>query len=219
MINNSPFSDLMKRVQRGEPEAVSELVQRYEPDVRLLVRTMLTDSQLRAQFDSADITQSVLRRFCLQSNDGRFQVDSPEQLVALLKKIAYHRFLDLVRYSEAQVRDIRRTEGRDDALMTYFFDGAGPSTIAAWRDEFQQIRRRMTDDEFELARSWVSGRSWVELGGEDRKEQDRLRHKLENCFKRIARQLTQMRDEVVTEEFLKAVFQWSIEQTAWEANF
>ena len=55
----------------GEEQAATELVQRYEPELRRFVRFRLTNGRLRRHVDSVDICQSVLGRFFVGLFAGR----------------------------------------------------------------------------------------------------------------------------------------------------
>jgi hypothetical protein len=65
--SDSEYLDFIKRVRGGDERAAEELVRRYEPEIRLEVRTWLRmrDARLRRVFDSMDICQSrpTCRRF------------------------------------------------------------------------------------------------------------------------------------------------------------
>ncbi len=141
---------------------------------------------------------------------GELTVESPVQLVALLNKMAFNRFLDQVRYETALERDIHRGTDRDpDAVVP---EQPGVSTVVGWRDEFAEIHRRLTDSERDLAQRWACGESWVEIAGPQRADQDRARHKLDQAFDRVARQLSKLRKEEITARYLEAVYRWVLEQ-------
>ena len=57
------FADFLRRVCAGDEAAATELVQRYEPALRLEVQLRLTDPKLRRLLDPADPCQSVLKSF------------------------------------------------------------------------------------------------------------------------------------------------------------
>ena len=63
MADETPFPDLITRVRGGDSAAAAELVRRYEPAIRRVVRLRLTDQRLRRAFDSMDVCQSVLGSF------------------------------------------------------------------------------------------------------------------------------------------------------------
>ncbi len=205
------FSDLLIKVRAGDAAALSDLVRHYEPEVRLAVRALLGGGGLRRHFDSLDVVQAVLVKFCTHAAAGRFDLQSPAQLLALLNRMAYNSFLDRVRHEGAQERDYRRAEA-GDVLEGVRVASPGPGSIAGWRDEHREIRRRLTDAERLLAARWARGESWVEVGGPGRAEQDRARHRFEAAFERVAGQLTRLRGEEVRPDYLKAVYRWVEEQ-------
>src|SRR5882672_7102445 len=88
MCDESVFADLLKRVRGGDSDAASELVRIYESAIRVAVRTRLSDPELRRQFDSMDVCQSVLASFFLRAAAGQYDLHDPEQLVALLTQMA-----------------------------------------------------------------------------------------------------------------------------------
>ncbi len=65
MLSDEAFHELMVRVQAGDPDAAAELIQKFEPEIRLEVRVRLRvqDARMRRLLDSLDITQSVLASF------------------------------------------------------------------------------------------------------------------------------------------------------------
>lgn len=212
MKTKDTFVNLLQRLRNREDAAVEELVSAYETEIRLSVRGLLNESHLRRRFDSLDIVQSVMLRFCLSLAAGEFQIETPAQLVGLLNKMAFNRFLDQVKHETAQERDCRRASSDVGLLEAVACDQPGPSTVVGWRDEFAEIHRRLTDAERDLARRWAHGETWAEIAGPDRAEQDRLRHKLDTAFIRVARQLAAVRQGEVTAQYLEAVYRWVLEQ-------
>jgi hypothetical protein len=59
---DSGFSDFIRRVRRGDERAAEELVERYGPAIRRVVRVRLRDPRLQRLMDSGDICQSVFDR-------------------------------------------------------------------------------------------------------------------------------------------------------------
>ena len=60
MSDETPFQELIERVRGGDGDAATELVRRYEPAIRRVIRLRLTDARLRRAFDSMDVCQSLL---------------------------------------------------------------------------------------------------------------------------------------------------------------
>ena len=82
------FADLIARVHEGDETAARLLVEQYEPIIRREVRLSLIDPRLSRLFDSIDVSQSVFASFFFRHARGQLEVDCPEQLVALLLKMA-----------------------------------------------------------------------------------------------------------------------------------
>src|ERR1043165_385089 len=99
------FDELLQRVRLGEPNAAYELVRRYESAVRVAIRTGWSDPALRRQFDSMDISQSVLASFFLRAAAGQYDLNEPGQLVALLTKMAHNKLAMHARGHYRQRRD------------------------------------------------------------------------------------------------------------------
>ena len=91
---SNDFHELMRKVRDGDRTAMSQLVERYEPDIRIIARARLGKS-LRPYMDSVDIVQSVHRSLLVGLRDDRFEFASPEKLIALAatmvrRKVARH---------------------------------------------------------------------------------------------------------------------------------
>ena len=58
MDRESDFTDLMARAGSGDPEAIRDFLDRFEQEVRVMVRARLP-RKLRPRFDSGDFVQEV----------------------------------------------------------------------------------------------------------------------------------------------------------------
>jgi RNA polymerase sigma-70 factor (ECF subfamily) len=67
MSETPAFADFLRRIRAGDARAAAELVQQYEPAIRLAVRTRLTDPALERRLDSVDVCQSVWAGFLLRA--------------------------------------------------------------------------------------------------------------------------------------------------------
>src|SRR5437867_5093684 len=102
--------DLLRRLRTGDGAAASELVRRYEPEIRRAIRVKLTDPRLRRVLDSVDVCQSVLGNFFVRAAAGQFELDNPRQLLGLLVTMARNKILDHARRQQAGRRDQRRVD-------------------------------------------------------------------------------------------------------------
>src|SRR5262249_61913437 len=102
------FVELGRRVRTGDPVAAAELVRRYEPAIRRVVRVRLGGGRVAALFDSMDVCQSVLGSFFLRAAAGQYTLDTPEDLLRLLTAMARNKLAFQVRKQRAQKRDCNR---------------------------------------------------------------------------------------------------------------
>ena len=189
MAEESTFVELIARVRAGDETAARELVERYEPHIRRVVRARLTDHRLRRQMDSLDICQSVLGDFFVRAALGQFDLSRPEQLVKLLATIARNRVIEKARKQHAAVRDIRRLESGD--LRDLQIDGGQetPCQLAAARELLQKFQERLTDEEKQIAEARARHRGWAEIGVEMGIAPDTLRMRWARTVDRLAQEL------------------------------
>src|SRR5947199_10809469 len=121
------FPDLIRKVQAGDQDAAAELVRRYEPTVRRVVRFRLTDARLGAAFDSMDICQSVLASFFVRTAAGQFDLGRPEDLVKLLATMARNKLASQARRERAGRRDRRRVTAAGSHAERLVAPGPSPS--------------------------------------------------------------------------------------------
>lgn len=191
MLSIAAFDELMGRVQAGDPDAAAELVQHYEPDIRLEVRVRLRiqDGRVRRMLDTMDITQSVLASFFAGVAVGRYAPQHPQQLLALLVTMARNKLLTQVRNQRRQRRDARRGESFDPAVHDVADGGESPSQIVAGRELLGEFRKRLSVEERQLADRRGTGQPWTAIATELGGTAEGRRKQLERAFARILREL------------------------------
>jgi RNA polymerase sigma factor (sigma-70 family) len=188
MPEPTPFQELIGRVRAGEQDAAAELVRRYEPAIRRVVRLRLADARLRRAFDSMDVCQSVLASFFVRAALGQYDLGGPDQLLKLLGQMARHKVIDQARRQRAARRDVARVEGGD--LAGEAADAApSPSAQVAGRELLEKVRTRLSPEELELADLRADGREWADIGAERGESPEALRKRLARGLDRVARQL------------------------------
>lgn len=162
------FEQLIGRVRAGDPDAAVILVKDYESAVRVAVRARLFDPELRRQFDSTDICQSVLGSFFVRVAAGQFDLQRPSQLVALLTKMARNKIAGQARYHRQKRRDIRRKESQDGTI-TQLTSGPDPAQQAQAKELLERMWQSMDLELREIASRRLDGQSWeqvaMEIGG------------------------------------------------------
>ncbi len=184
------FADLVRRVRAGDDQAATELVRRYEPEIRLEVRVWLRlhHPALRRTFDSMDICQSVLASFFVHAASGAYDLGRPEQLRALLVQMARYKLLKQVKYQQRQRRDVRRAQA-DAAELDVAADAETPSQLAAGRELLAEFQRRLTDEERRLAELRSAGHDWVAVAAALGGSPEGRRKQLARAVERVSLEL------------------------------
>jgi RNA polymerase sigma factor (sigma-70 family) len=189
--SSDAFTALLRRAQAGEPDAATELIREYEPDIRLEVRVRLRvqDGRVRRVLDSMDIAQSVLASFFAGVTAGRFVPENPQQLLGLLVTMTRNKLLTHVRHQRQQRRDVRRVQGLDAAVHDVATEGETPSEIVAGKELLGEFRKRLSDEERQLAERRSQDQSWTEIAAALGGTPEGRRKQLERAFARVAREL------------------------------
>jgi len=178
------FRTLLRRVRSGDPQAAADLVRQFEPAVRRAVRLRLTDprcSRLHRVLDSVDICQSVLGNFFVRAALGQFDLETPDDLIALLVTMAYHKIVDKVRQPSNRVAELDGPLSRD----TIVDRGEAPDEIAAGRELLQEFLRRLSEDERRLADLRSSGLDWKAIAGRVGGTSEGVRKQLDRAIRRV----------------------------------
>ncbi len=173
------FALLMARVRAGDQDAATELVRRYEPEVRRVVHLQLSDSRLRRALDTMDVCQSVLANFFARAAAGQFDLSGPEQLVKLLVTMARNKLRDRVRRERRARRDERRlVAGDEGALEALPGHEPTPSRVVGGQELLEAVRHRLSGEERYLAEQRALGRDWADLAAERGSTPEALRKRL-----------------------------------------
>jgi RNA polymerase sigma factor (sigma-70 family) len=190
-VLDADFTDFIRRIRLGDRSAAEMLIRRYEPEIRLEIRTWLRlrDPRLRRVFDSMDICQSVLASFFVRAAVGEFELDEPSQLIRLLVGMARNRLAEQVRYHQRQRRDVRRTGANAPEAEGVASTDESPSQWLSRRELLQKFREKLSDDERRVADLRAQGMDWaavaVEMGGTP----DGRRKQLSRAVDRVGREL------------------------------
>ena len=189
MSEDQSFHELLRRVRTGDEDAAAQVVRKYEPALRRLIRMRLTDPRLTRLLDSVDVCQSVLANFFVRMAAGQFDLNTPDQLLKLLSVMARNRLLDHVARETAERRDQRRRMDGDEALEGVAAPQPSPSQVVAARDLLDRVRASMSDDERFLADQRALGREWADIAEETGGSPEALRKRLARAVDRAAREL------------------------------
>jgi RNA polymerase sigma-70 factor (ECF subfamily) len=197
-LTQEAYAEFIARVRAGDEQAAAELVRRYEPEIRLEVRTWLRfrDPRLRRVFDSLDICQSVLASFFVRAAVGEYDLDQPHQLLHLLVGMARNKLKGQVKHHQRQRRDVRRVRGDElgEAGQTVAAEDS-PSQLASGRELLGEFRKRLSEEECRLADLRAQGRDWMAIAAELGGTPEGRRKQLQRAIERVERELGLTGDE------------------------
>ena len=153
------FAELVSRARSGDTDAVRRLVELYEPVIRRQVRFSLLENKLRRVLEEADVCQSVMGRFFAGLEQRRFELDGPEQLNGLLKRLVRNKITDQARYWKAGRRDYLRNIipiDPDDPVQPISPDPT-PSRVVADADFLARFEGRLSDERADDLRPPAAG--------------------------------------------------------------
>jgi RNA polymerase sigma-70 factor (ECF subfamily) len=185
MDEESDFKELIRRVRAGDSDAAADLVRRYEPAIRRAARVRLLDRRLRRVFDSMDICQSVLASFFVRMALGQYDVDKPAQLLRLLVSMSQKKLVDRARHQGAARRDYRRSPATAADVSQIAVMQSSPSQVVVAKELLEEFRKRLTDEERELADARALGKDWEQIAQERGVSAEALRKKLTRAVKRV----------------------------------
>lgn len=189
MSTANTFADLIARVRAGDEQAATDLVRQYEPLVRREIRLHLEDRRLSRLFDSLDVCQEVMASFFVRAAAGQYDLDEPSQVLRLLVTMARNKLASAARRERQQRRDIRRNAGGQDALNELAAAGPTPSQLVAGRELLIEMRRRLTEDERQLADLRSQGMGWPDIAGQLGGTPQARRVQLNRAMDRVLREL------------------------------
>jgi RNA polymerase sigma-70 factor (ECF subfamily) len=188
MTDAATFTELVRRVRTGDADAAAELVRRYEPAIRRVVRVRLS-GRTAALFDSMDVCQSVFGSFFLRAASGQYRLESPDDLLKLLATMARHKLAYQVRRQKTQKRDIAREAPTGIPTDQLAGNDPTPSCHAAHRELLGELEKRLTAEERQLVELRNHGHEWEEIAERLSGSAEALRKKHARALNRVAREL------------------------------
>jgi RNA polymerase sigma-70 factor (ECF subfamily) len=183
----SDFAEFIRRIREGDERAATELVRLYEPLIRREVRLHIRDRRLRRLFESQDVCQSVLGSFFAGTALGRYDFETPGQLVKLLAAMTRNKVAAAARGQHRQRRDNRRTTDLADGGEQIADQGPSPSETVGGEELIRQLRAELTDDERVVAELRRQGLAWDDIAARLGGTAGARRVQLARAIKRISR--------------------------------
>ena len=191
------FDQLLSKAKSGDEVAISELVTRYETEVRIVARARL-GTALRPHLDSMDLVQSVHKSLLLGLRANRYDISSPEKLVALATTIVRRKVARKWRKIKRQQRlSGVKGENKDlpDLLATISSPDTDPAAQVAMRQATEHVLKDLSDIERQVLELRMEGFTTAEVARQLGLDADVLRVKLSRLRRRL-------RDRGLMSEFL-----------------
>ena len=162
MRRGPPFTELIERVESGDEQAASQLVEEFEPTIRRELRFRLRDSRARFELDSMDISQSVLSNFFVRVATRQYDLKEHGDLVKLLVTMTRNKIAEKLRSQHRQRRDSRRTVSGVEN-MPLASSAPTASRLLAGKELLQLVRQNLSGEDRRLVDLRCQGLSWEEI--------------------------------------------------------
>lgn len=187
MTEAPEFELLLAAARTGDEVAIQRLIQQYEPELRIVAKNRL-GAALRPHLDTIDLVQSVHRSLMIGLRGARFDISSPEKLIALAVTIVQRKAAKQWRHLKRQQRLSGHDESQDDLVETILAlrsdrtdvasEVASRDLLAQWLENVDAIERRLIELRLE-------GYSTAEIAKSLELDPDVLRVKLSRLRKRL----------------------------------
>lgn len=152
---------LARRLQAGDPTALSEIWNQLGPDLRRRARTRLRQYGIAGSAESMDICNSVLLDFLRR---GKLELKEPLDLVRYIRAAVDNQVRDVMRRLASQKRDIRRNEKRPVDEMDVQDNLSSPSFCMIRSEILQRVSAELGDLGPSIVEMYLNQSTWVEVG-------------------------------------------------------
>ncbi len=184
---HTDFEPLLQRARDGDDVAMQQLVDQYEPEVRLVARLQL-GAAMRPHMDSIDLVQSVHRMLITGLREGKHDISTPENLVALAVTMVRRKVVDHWRHLKRQQRLSRGgtcKESTADLLLTLHGGGDDQQQRVELEESVERLMGELNELERQLIELRLLGYSTAEASRELDLDPDVARVRLSRLRSRI----------------------------------
>jgi RNA polymerase sigma factor (sigma-70 family) len=162
MNEENDFRVLMCRVRGGSPDAICELICKYEGYIRRAVRRAM-DPKLRSKFDSMDFVQLAWKSFFRVPRHAH-RIETGRDFIAYVAKIARNKVLMEDRHRRTQKHNIRRevplSMGSEDAVARE----PQPMDTAIALERLEHLLKSQTPLHRKIIELRLQGDTFTEIG-------------------------------------------------------
>ncbi|MFO0949943.1 MAG: sigma-70 family RNA polymerase sigma factor [Isosphaeraceae bacterium] len=168
-MDDIDLAELISRARGGDAAAFSDIVRRFEPELRVVVRARLP-RDLRPRFDSLDILQSLWKSVLRKDGAELPRFENSRHLVGFLAGVARNKIYEQHRRrTQTQKYDLSREEqlvvrrGGRDQLREVPSPDPSPSETVQERDRLSQLLRGRSILERQVVNLRRSGLTYEEI--------------------------------------------------------
>ncbi len=184
-LATTDFTELLARARQGDSAAAGEIVRQYEPEVRILARVLLGPA-LRPVLDSVDLVQSVHRTLLVGLRGDKYEVSTPDRLLALALTVVRRKVARAWRKAKRQVRPASTDPNELAALLASLgADSMDPARTAQLNDAVRTVLGKLGESERRLIELRLLGHSTAEAARELGEDPDVLRVKLSRTRQKL----------------------------------
>jgi RNA polymerase sigma-70 factor, ECF subfamily len=158
---------LMQRFRDGDQDAAAQLFERYVGKLVSLAQRNLS-AQLGRRIDAEDVVQSAFRSFFRGTRDGRFQLESGQDLWRLLAVMTVTKLKKQVEFHTAAKRDFQmeRSPSSDDPHPAHNrkIDDPSPADSLALVEQVERISAQLGRDQQRIFAMRLEGHQVEEIG-------------------------------------------------------
>jgi RNA polymerase sigma factor (sigma-70 family) len=152
------FAALMRDAAAGDVQAQTQICEQYAPKVQIVARVLLGPA-LRPHFDSMDMVQSVHRSLLIGLREGKFDISSPQKLIALATTIVRRKVARKWRTSRRQVRFDSNDSSQSLAvtLSSLSSGDSDPAKTAEFTDQMETLCKNLSEVEQQMLQLRLQG--------------------------------------------------------------
>jgi RNA polymerase sigma factor (sigma-70 family) len=167
--DDSEFIDLVRRARSGEPEAIHDFLERFEREVRVMVRAQLP-RKLRPRFDSGDFVQAVWQSFFTDPTSAAREFENIAHLRGFLDAVVrnkvqeqHRRLTRTAKHNLAREERLYINRGSREVLREVASPDPSPSETMQARDRLEQLVAGFGPLEIEVLTLRRQGLTQVEI--------------------------------------------------------
>ncbi len=190
MPPNDSFSALLAQLRSGDDGVAERIFHRFAAQLIALARSQLQPG-LQGKVDPENVLQSVFRSFFRRQQAGQFQLDSWDNLWAILTVMTLRKCGHLKEYFQAARRHVRREE----QITVEAIQAQGklcareptPEEAAGLTDLLESVLRDFDERERRIVSLHLQGYSHTEIGAEVGRAERTVRRTIARVRKRLKR--------------------------------